>query len=86
MTAEEMVREYEFSLWHYWKAKLAGRISYGRLIEYLKRHGHHGFFREMIWHLLPRWLQKLLYEARKNGTLDTFEIPERKPKNGRKRK
>jgi hypothetical protein len=89
MTAEEMAREYggvKFSIWHYWKAKLADRISYGRLNEYHKRHGHHGFLREMIWHLLLRWLRKFLYEARKNGKLDTFEILEQKPKNGRKRK
>jgi hypothetical protein len=89
MTAEEMEDHYggvKFSLWHYWKAKKMGRIPYRRLIEYLQGKGHHGFFREMVWHPLPMWLEKLLYASRKAGTLDSFVIPPCKPKGTGKKK
>ncbi|KAJ9091485.1 hypothetical protein QFC20_007625 [Naganishia adeliensis] len=89
MTAEEMLDHFgsvRYSLWHYWKAKKAGRIPYWRIIEYLKRHGHHGLLREMMWHLLPRWLQRLLYAARKDGTLETFVIPDFEPRTPNKKR
>ena len=84
MTAEQIKDQFggvKFSLWNYWHAKKLGRIPYGRQIEYLKYKGHKGFFREMVWHLVPRWLHKLLHAARKDGTLDEFVIPDYQPRN-----
>jgi hypothetical protein len=79
MSAEEMQHRFgvvKYSLWHYWQAKKAGRIPYARIIAYLRKHGHSGLLREMLWHFLPRWIQRLLYAARKNGTLDSFIMPD----------
>jgi hypothetical protein len=79
MTAEEMIERFggvRYSLWHYWQGKKTGRIPYWRIIAYLKKHGHSGLLREMLWHLLPRRLQQSLYAARKAGTLDTFVFPD----------
>jgi hypothetical protein len=56
---------------------------YARVIEYLKKHGHQGFFREMLWHLLPKKLQRMLYAARKEVTLDQSVWPEDKPIKGK---
>jgi hypothetical protein len=89
MTAEQMADNFggvKYSLWNYWHDKKYGRISFVRLIAHLRRHGCAGFFREMLIHLLPRWLQRLLYAAQKNGTLETFVIPEYRPKGGSKKK
>jgi hypothetical protein len=85
MTAEQMEDRFggvKFALWHYWKVKRAGKIPYARVIDYLKKNGHQGFFREMLWHLLPKRFAMLLYAARKADTLDDFVWPEYKPKKG----
>lgn len=82
MTAERMLQHFggvRYSLWHYWRTKTPGRIPHSRLMPYLRRYGHSGLLREMMWHLLPRWLQHLLYAARKNGKLDTFVFPDYEP-------
>ncbi|KAJ9104681.1 hypothetical protein QFC21_002179 [Naganishia friedmannii] len=83
MSAEEMddcLGGVNYALWHYWKAKRAGRIPYDRIVEYLIRMGHEGFLREMVYHLAPAWLRRLLYAARKNGCLKSFVIPQQPPK------
>ena len=49
------------------------------LMPCLRRYGHSGWLREMMWHLLPRWLQRLLYAARKDGILDKFVILDTQP-------
>ncbi|KAJ9115724.1 hypothetical protein QFC24_006907 [Naganishia onofrii] len=85
MTAEQMEDRFggvKFALWHYWKVKRAGKIPYARVIDYLKKNGHQGFFREMLWHLLPKRFAMLLYAARKADTLDDSVWPEYKPKKG----
>ena len=88
MSAEALAERFggvKYSLWHFWHEKKAGRVPYARLIAHLRTHGCSGFFREMLIHLLPKWLQRLLYAAQKNGSLDTFVIPDYQPK-GRDRK
>lgn len=75
-----MLRLVNLALWTYWKAKRAGRIGYQRIITYLREMGHYGFFREMVFHLAPRWLRNMLYAARKNGTPESFVIPDEEPK------
>ncbi|KAJ9091654.1 hypothetical protein QFC21_007129 [Naganishia friedmannii] len=75
MTAEQMEDRFggvKFALWHYWKVKRAGRIPYARIVEYLQKMGHQGFFREMVWHLCPKRIADMLYAARKADTLDDF--------------
>lgn len=83
MTAKDMddaLDDVNYALLHYWKAKRAGRIPYDRIIGYLVHMGHEGFFREMVYHLAPAWLRRLLYAARKSGGLKSFVIPRHQPK------
>jgi hypothetical protein len=75
MTAEQMEQRFggaKYSLWNYWKNKRIGRIPYMKVINHLQSMGHQGFYREMLWHLLPRQYSRRLYSARKDGTLDAF--------------
>jgi hypothetical protein len=86
MTAEQMEDRFggvKFALWHYWKIKRAGRIPYARIVEYLQKMGHQGFFREMVWHLCPKRIADMLYAARRADTLDEFVMPSFKPKKAR---
>lgn len=75
LTAEELEDRFngvKSALWEYWHKKRAGQISLDKLMEHLRRMGHQGFFREMLWHLLPPRLQRMLNKLRKEGKLDTF--------------
>ncbi|KAJ9098015.1 hypothetical protein QFC20_006046 [Naganishia adeliensis] len=75
LTAEQIEDRFngvKCALWTYWHRKRAGQISIVKLMEHFRRMGHQGFFREMLWHLLPARLQRILNRLRKEGKLDSF--------------
>lgn len=74
-TAEELEMAYggvKYALWTYWHNKKARNISLNKVINHLKHKGHEGFYREMLWHLLPQRIQRILSKLRKDGKLDKF--------------
>jgi hypothetical protein len=74
-TAEELEMAYEgvkYALWTYWHKKKARNISLDKVTNHLKQKGLGGFYREMLWHLLPQRIQRILSKLRKDGKLDKF--------------
>lgn len=72
MTAEEMDEKLigtRSALWLYWQRKKRSRIPLRKLRQHLRFKGHVGFFREMLWHLLPPAEHRRLIAMRKKGTL-----------------
>lgn len=60
------------ALWSYWQQRKPDDIDVDCIIRHLRRMGHAGFFREMLWHLLPARMRRMLYRLRKEGKLDMF--------------
>jgi hypothetical protein len=75
MTAEQMVTRFpgtKDALWKFWDEKEPGTMSEFRIMEYFRLNGPEGPLREMLYHLLPRRLFRMLMEHEANGTLDQF--------------
>ncbi|KAJ9114789.1 hypothetical protein QFC24_007113 [Naganishia onofrii] len=75
LTAEQLddqVYGARVALWTYWQQRQPGDIDVDCIIRHLRRMGHAGFFREMLWHLLPSRMRRMLYKLRKEGKLDLF--------------
>ncbi|KAJ9106984.1 hypothetical protein QFC20_003884 [Naganishia adeliensis] len=58
--------------WKSWDDKEPGTIFEFRIMEYFRINGHEGPLREMLYHLLPRPLFRILMECKVNGTLNRF--------------
>jgi hypothetical protein len=75
MTAEPMVTRFPgtgAALWKFCDDKEPGTISEFRIMEYFRLNGHEGPLREMLYHLLPRRLFRMLMQHQADGTLDQF--------------
>jgi hypothetical protein len=74
-TAEELEDDFEgirSALWKYWHIRKAGKISLDKLTNHFRCKRHKGFYRGMLWFLLPNRVQRILAKLRKEGRLDMF--------------
>jgi hypothetical protein len=76
LSAEQLERKFtgvKSALWTYWKRKSRHRVPISKVINHLKRKGVAGFYREMLWHLLPDAMHFQLIALRKRNKLHTWK-------------
>lgn len=61
------------ALWFYWRGKRPSRVPVAKVIHHLKKKGVSGFYREMLWHLLPDAMHFQLIALRKKGKLHLWQ-------------
>jgi hypothetical protein len=61
------------TLWYFWRGKKPSRTPSPRFMNHLKKKGVSGFFKEMLWHLLPDAMYFQLISLRKKGKLHLWK-------------